>query len=786
MNSKKRSASDAQDLNLQPLKLSRSRNTSPISSLVPQPPRLPPETPVKQGSASASVSKNQLTGDGAICRSRTKRHHLAVTSENTTQSVVSHLLKSELNGAVWHDPHFLNKCSCGTDKLAVILDRCQVLNTEKTQWVVDIPQGKEENFYAPILRILNAIGRAAHSTGGEYVQFVDRSDRLLASDYSGMDTYPDIIWCERSVALDKVHWHDLDMFVEVKKEKTLATQGIQQSARYARALFANRLDRRFIDTIVICGTTAVFLHFDRSGLVYSDDVDIYGDTLLFLSALTGLLLRRDANAGYNPMFTKYWREEPTSTSKLAYRVTIQENTYDVKAVLCHRKAIRSRATLALGLRLYEPQGDTNKPIDVVLKLIWRGQTRFREGLILFHFVGMYGMCQLIYEGDVVIGGVLDVVYSRNGLDAGNQCDVFGPGKHNVDIKGAQQDHRRVHTQVVMQPGRPLWEATDAFELTAGMVGALMGHWALVTSQVQHRDIGATNILLTAGEFKYKRPEWEKLAELGVEQCAEEFRMPRWSEIFNEPDRVEYREVNNLQWSFDPKRRLTYLKRVIKILGRSEPFGFLSDLDMANILALVQDKPSDMHTHQTGTLSFMAVNLLLAKPTDYVPHTYLHDLKSFFWVLLYIVAGHRERGAPLTENALDVLFRLNQLEGSLLGDSKLSLLMRIAEGSFDISLLKTSWARSLAPLLREFALWLDRARRPTFDSASDPNACFEAVLAIFLNEIPKLAAQSAQPAPQPKHSCTASGECSSSCPFLDRPRDAEPLISHSSKGSSDHP
>ena len=57
-------------------------------------------------------------------------------------------------------------------------------------------------------------------------------------------------------------------------------------------------------------------------------------------------------------------------------------------------------------------------------------------------------------------------------------------------------------------------------------------------------------------------------------------------------------------------------------------GMLIDLDLAK----VRDSGPSEARHQTGTMQFMAVEVL--RKTE---HTYGHDLESFFYVLLWMCA-----------------------------------------------------------------------------------------------------------------------------------------------------
>ncbi|KAG9026629.1 hypothetical protein FRB95_008656 [Tulasnella sp. JGI-2019a] len=61
-------------------------------------------------------------------------------------------------------------------------------------------------------------------------------------------------------------------------------------------------------------------------------------------------------------------------------------------------------------------------------------------------------------------------------------------------------------------------------------------------------------------------------------------------------------------------------------------GVLNDFDLATI----HNRTDASGTERTGTLPFMAMDLLTKKGLDgKVPHLYRHDLEAFFWVLLWI-------------------------------------------------------------------------------------------------------------------------------------------------------
>ena len=60
-------------------------------------------------------------------------------------------------------------------------------------------------------------------------------------------------------------------------------------------------------------------------------------------------------------------------------------------------------------------------------------------------------------------------------------------------------------------------------------------------------------------------------------------------------------------------------------------GIVNDWDMASILNDAGEVPTSAAKHRTGTIPFMARDLLVENPP---PHLYRHDLESFFFVLVW--------------------------------------------------------------------------------------------------------------------------------------------------------
>lgn len=106
-----------------------------------------------------------------------------------------------------------------------------------------------------------------------------------------------------------------------------------------------------------------------------------------------------------------------------------------------------------------------------------------------------------------------------------------------------------------------------------------------------------------------------------------------------------------------------------MVRRERPWeGVLIDLDLAHEEKLEDgDGPEPTSLHRTGTLPFMALDLLHDR--DGYPHYHRHDLESFVYVLAWI-AGRYDNGVEVN----DVMFeRWCQGDWTTISDNKSSFL-----------------------------------------------------------------------------------------------------------------
>jgi hypothetical protein len=71
-------------------------------------------------------------------------------------------------------------------------------------------------------------------------------------------------------------------------------------------------------------------------------------------------------------------------------------------------------------------------------------------------------------------------------------------------------------------------------------------------------------------------------------------------------------------------------------GAQDPVGILNDFDLATLVGKCGD-----NSDRTGTIPFMAIDMLNGGLKDRIPRLYRHDLESFSWVLTYITVARIE-------------------------------------------------------------------------------------------------------------------------------------------------
>ncbi|CEL58530.1 hypothetical protein RSOLAG1IB_08622 [Rhizoctonia solani AG-1 IB] len=361
-------------------------------------------------------------------------------------------LEDELRNAVFRDPKFIKYFLSGDNgKLMDVLKYCSkhdYLFKRKKRWWIPTRVLEERKLYAPVLRILNTIKKAVDDVHGppedlvpslghaETERIVDSHNYPIDSDLADTQIIkPDLVLFQDA----QRHWENVRLPIEIKRLPGHHKVGMKQLSRYAQAVFAHQLHRRHLYGLIICGSEATFVRFDRAGILYSGRIDIVKQSEDFTRAFASLLMLDRLDEGLDSAF-KFSRN---SKGRLVYYIDLPESEVDklsgelpsdkeesastssqrtrrfeVIERLCHRESICGRATIVLRIReVVERQQQTKakksskgkgqqkatkkaEPREYALKLMWRDPDRDSEGDVLEKVHGMFGLAQHAGHWDV--------------------------------------------------------------------------------------------------------------------------------------------------------------------------------------------------------------------------------------------------------------------------------------------------------------------------------------------------------------------------------------------------
>ena len=454
-------------------------------------------------------------------------------------------------------------------------------------------------------------------------------------------------------------------------------------ATYAREVFRTQ-DRRFVLGFTICGSRIRLWHFDRSGACGSSSFDINQDGLAFTRAMLGYYLMTDEQLGLDPTV-----QGPEGKRYIEITRDSQVERLILTKSIKKQAAIVARGTTCW--RAYRDTDKTKKPL--IVKDSWQYKERPEEGLLIEEATnrGVENIARYYHHETVRVHGEIDDTLGniRRGMmeacgrTSFRQNAPKEPGPTASDSQGAavtgqmqpppllqkrssssaqlelqssakrsrsnfqSQEpekplHNRIHRRVVTQdPGKPIDEASSLKGIINGFLGAIHGKYI---------GINIRNVQLTC---------------LGHESLLKFGALHRDISIGN------------------------------IMLTENEDDGFLIDFDLSI-------KTSDDHASgapsKTGTKVFMAIGALRGEP-----HSFMHDLESFFWVLFWICIHYegRDKEGKVKRRKVPQYEKWNYASTMELSDLKTALVFE--EERFNEAVAGfTLYCESLIPCIQE--LW----------------------------------------------------------------------------------
>ncbi|KDN41003.1 hypothetical protein RSAG8_07709, partial [Rhizoctonia solani AG-8 WAC10335] len=407
------------------------------------------------------------------------------------------------------------------------------------------------------------------------------------------------------------------MPVEVKRLPGHHKAGMKQLSRYARAVFAHQLHRRHLYGMIlhrrhlygmiVCGREATFVRFDRAGILYSGRIDMLEQSGLFIRALASLLMLDRIDEGLDPAFTF----KRNSNGRLIYYIDLPESEIAKPSV---------ESTFNVKKNSTSTRNERMRRFEVIEQLCHRQS---------------------------ICGRATIVLRIREVLGPEQQAKANGKGKSRASTVQLREYALKL---IWRDPQRD--SEGDVLEQVHGMFGLAQyaGHWDVSMP-------GKCRCTTPVGG-RCKDPKCaDKTAEVdGLEVCD---RLRDISILVpNEQDEEHDGPTTRSTRAWDegarsnangPKRRKSNSKRSVPVQQEDNIYTEPGEVRKRRVI-----------DYRTGTPAFMSTTVLAVKKGRHYNHSFLDDLQSFFWLILWSAAAHLDddQDRP-TADAQKVLDKMNR-------------------------------------------------------------------------------------------------------------------------------
>ncbi|KAL8669127.1 MAG: hypothetical protein Q9168_006267 [Polycauliona sp. 1 TL-2023] len=355
-------------------------------------------------------------------------------------------------------------------------------------------------------------------------------------------------------------------------------------ATYAREVFRTQ-DRRFVLGFTLCGSMMRLWHFDRSGSSGSSSFDINLDGLKFIRVMLGYHLMNNKQLGLDPTIQQFDGQryvEITRDDKIERLILIEE--------IRKHAVVAGRATACW--RAYCDKDQSKEPL--VVKKSWQYEERPEEGELIKEATdkGVKNIARYYHHETVQVDGKNDdtIENVRRGL---------------MKTCGRTRFKQRSFNEPDASASEPRGES--------------------VAGRSRSRSPSRSQSHILSRKRSSRSPIYNRVHRLIITR---------------DPGKPIYKAsspvalINGLVGAIkghESSLNAGILHRDVSIgnimLTENEDDGFLIDYDLA--IKTTSDRASGA-PGKTGTKIFMAIGALLGEP-----HSFMHDLESFFWVLFWI-------------------------------------------------------------------------------------------------------------------------------------------------------
>ncbi|KAF5019918.1 hypothetical protein F66182_8058 [Fusarium sp. NRRL 66182] len=494
-------------------------------------------------------------------------------------------------------------------------------------------------------------------------------------------------------------YKDILVIGEHKKsfDKGRFKEDFLQLTRYVRGVFTDQPTRRYVHGFLLCASMMELWIFDRSGPYSSGIFDIHQEPDKFARALVGYATMDDATMGLDTFIDRKHGH---------HCVTLNDANDREMSMRLARPIVRQKAVVCRGTTCFDTRGGN------VAKFSWVSDKRKLEveQLKLAEQRGVQGVARVVAHRQITT-----IAEIREGLDfrerhrfRNETAQLDGlPSTSSGDKRKSSSDHSSESASGSKRL-RPSTQKPKLLQMTGQSLSNLI-----------------RPSLYTSGEDLWDNRIYSCLVISPAGRVISDFRtieeLLRAMRDAIKAHQSLYTVGNILH------RDISSNNIIITKPELADGFeGMLIDLDLAK----ERDSGPSGARHQTGTMQFMAVEVLRR-----VDHTYRHDLESFFYVLLWMCARQSWRNGFANQEKPPQESRLRKWEGGRfqdIADAKRGHMtvdgLEDIMGEFPKSL---AGVKPLCLKIRKILFPLDKDERTIFGTpAGDPNQLYRPVLAAF--------------------------------------------------------
>ncbi|KAF5018010.1 hypothetical protein F66182_10036 [Fusarium sp. NRRL 66182] len=491
-------------------------------------------------------------------------------------------------------------------------------------------------------------------------------------------------------------------------DKSRFKADLLQLTRYVRSIFYDLPTRRFIHAFTLCASTMELWVFDRSGAYSSGPFDIHDNPDLFTRALVGYATMDNDAMGMDTFIER----EKDADGKEHRHVTLDDANGNQARIRLDRAMVRQKAIVCRGTTCYETEDNH------VAKFSWASDKRKLEveQLELAQARGVEGVARAVaYRRITTIADMREGLQFSTAHGFRGDDDTASLATTSTKMSGKRKSSSNHTSDDTSSTKRRRSNSQKSKMATA------------LNDQLSNPTTKPS--LYTAGEDLWENRIYSCLVVAPAGRVISEFRTTK--ELLE-----SMRDAIKAHRSLYVKGKILHRDISSNNIIITDPEtahgfkGMLIDLDLAK----VRDSGPSGARHQTGTMQFMAVEVL--RRTD---HTYRHDLESFFYVLLWMCArqawinGFADKEKP----PKDSLFRKWEI-GSFkyIADAKAGhMTIDGLEGIMDEFPKTLHGMKQLCFSLRSI-LFGDAARLALGTPAGDPDLLYNPILAAFHEAITK--------------------------------------------------